>query len=590
MPFDVFRNGDFVVRAVTGFDSSVCVVTFDSYSDLRTLDRPGFGERFFDENRVDAIHVIARANDWYQHDDIFEICRAVAAIASNYRRVYAYGSSMGGYAAIRFGALVGAKAAIALSPQFSIDKSIVPFERRWSGDAKRIRFVAERKTDHSFAPLAYVSYDPFDLDRRHVELFREKTALIELAIPHGGHPVTGFLAEAGLLGEFALSVVQERVDIPGLKAKAHARRKQTPQFWGVLSERARNPNTRAALAQRALSLAPHDVGYQIRYARVLAQNGAYEESEALFRQALKEQPTNPVLLHSISEMYELSGDYEAALHAARRLVETHPDAHIYGDRVAQLTNRIRVSTVMANVCNVAHNGLGPLNAMICRARDRIGVRARPQGYSYGSGRALPVDILVTTTPAPPPFVHSWLRHLDLLRDAPRAPIDLLLIGDSYVHYWPPERWGSFAVCNLGVAADKTQHILWRLSELADASVQARDVILLAGTNNLGADDTPRGIEAGVAAVVREIARIAPGARTHVVAIPPCGENLEFRDRDRRNANGLIRSRFPHEFVEADDLLRQRREGAYACYQEDNIHLSAHGYEVLTETMMRRVRS
>src|SRR5271166_1854620 len=173
MPFDVFRNGDFVVRAVTGFDSSVCVVTFDSYSDLRTLDRPGFGERFFEENRVDAIHVIARANDWYQHDDIFEICRAVAAIASNYRRVYAYGSSMGGYAAIRFGALVGAKAAIALSPQFSIDKSIVPFERRWSGDAKRIRFVAERKTDHSFAPLAYVSYDPFDLDRRHVELFRE---------------------------------------------------------------------------------------------------------------------------------------------------------------------------------------------------------------------------------------------------------------------------------------------------------------------------------------------------------------------------------------------------------------------------------
>jgi dienelactone hydrolase len=130
MAYDVFRSADFVARAVTGFDSTICVVTFDSYSDVRTLERTGFGEHFFEQSRIDAIHVIARSNEWYQNDEILDICVAVAAITQDYERVYTYGSSMGGYAAIRFGVHVGARAAIALSPQFSVDKTVVPFEHR----------------------------------------------------------------------------------------------------------------------------------------------------------------------------------------------------------------------------------------------------------------------------------------------------------------------------------------------------------------------------------------------------------------------------------------------------------------------------
>jgi hypothetical protein len=116
MAYDVFRSADFVARAVTGFNSTVCVVTFDSYSDVRTLERTGFGEHFFEQSRIDAVQVIAVSNERYQNDEILEICLAIAAITQNYERVYTNGSSMGGYAAIRFGAHVGARAAIALSP------------------------------------------------------------------------------------------------------------------------------------------------------------------------------------------------------------------------------------------------------------------------------------------------------------------------------------------------------------------------------------------------------------------------------------------------------------------------------------------
>ena len=166
---ELFRSADFVVRAVTGFDPTVCVVTFDSYTDQRTLDRSGFGEDFFADRRIDAIHVIPRVNDWYQHEDILAICATIAEATGPYARVYAYGSSMGGYAAIRFGGLFGATA-IALSPQYSIDRRIVPFEHRWTGDAQRIRYAIERSGRDSFAQIVYACYDPIDLDRRHVEL------------------------------------------------------------------------------------------------------------------------------------------------------------------------------------------------------------------------------------------------------------------------------------------------------------------------------------------------------------------------------------------------------------------------------------
>lgn len=590
MAYEVFRSDDFVARAVVGFNSQICVVTFDSYSDTRSLERPGFGQHFLEQHGIDAIHVIARANEWYQHDEILEICRAIAAITRTYERVYTYGSSMGGYAAIRFGERVHARAAVALSPQFSVDKAVVPFEHRWKGDAERITFAVERRKADSFAPLAYVSYDPFDLDRRHVELFRLKTKLIEFVIPHGGHPVTGFLAEAGVLGEFVLSVVNERFDLSALQRSAHAARKRSAQFWSVLSERTHNPKIRTALAKRALSLSPQDVVYHFKYARILAQNENFSEAEAIFNEAVKHHPSNAVLLYSMSEMYEWRGDIKEALSVMRRLVEAHPDAHIYDHRLAYLTNRYRVSNVVDNVSHLARRSFRqPFNALVRRLRRRI------EGAAKGPGRNLEVaqeavETLVTTTPSPPPFVHSWLRHLDLIRGAPQTAIDIMLIGDSHVEYWPSSLWGSLSVYNFGVAADKTQHILWRLGSLPDASIRAGHFVLVAGTNNLGADDTAVGIAAGLAEITRELSRIAPGSRPHILAVPPCGDGLDFREHVRRQANALVCERRASDFIEVDTQLRVKKEGRYVCYQEDNIHFNALGYGVLTEMVTMRIRN
>src|ERR1700730_15225227 len=171
---EIYRSADLLVKARTGYESSLCVVTFDAFTDRRTLDRAGFGENFLDSRGVNAVHVLSRVNDWYLFPDIELALDAVAKATASFDKVSAYGSSMGAYAALRFGGLAGARTAIALSPQFSIDPRLVPFENRWDPDARRLDYRIERRlATKGFVPSADVFYDPGDRDARHVELYRD---------------------------------------------------------------------------------------------------------------------------------------------------------------------------------------------------------------------------------------------------------------------------------------------------------------------------------------------------------------------------------------------------------------------------------
>lgn len=124
---EILRSAELLVKDLRRHTSACCVVTFDSYTDYRTLNRPDFGEVFFDANGIDAIHIIRRNNDWYQYPETEEACRRIRELTACYPHVVAYGQSMGGYGAIRLGGRVGAQVALAISPQFSIDPAVAPF-------------------------------------------------------------------------------------------------------------------------------------------------------------------------------------------------------------------------------------------------------------------------------------------------------------------------------------------------------------------------------------------------------------------------------------------------------------------------------
>jgi tetratricopeptide (TPR) repeat protein len=341
MPEELFRSDDLLVRKVGGHGGACCVVTFDSFTDFRTLERTGFGEAFLAAHGIDAIHVIPRDNDWYQYAEMADAMACVRAAARGYQRVVTYGSSMGAYAAIRLAPLAGAHAVLALSPQYSIDPTVVPWEQRWAESSARFRRVWEQSLPFERRAEAYIVYDPRNPDRRHADLFARHLRFARVAVPGGGHPVTGYLAEVGLLQEMILAVCRGPIDARAFANEARARRGRSAQY--LLTEAMgiswRRRARRIALMREAVRLAPDNPGMISRLGLVLARAGQFDEAIAMHRRSLELAPGHPNMLFNFSLSLERSGDIAAALAAMQEASDRADGAVIYRARLEDLRAR-----------------------------------------------------------------------------------------------------------------------------------------------------------------------------------------------------------------------------------------------------------
>ncbi len=352
MAEELFRSADLLVRRVAGngagyvggHGAACCVVTFDSFTDVRTLDRPGFGEAFLAASGLDAVHVLSRENDWYHYPEMAEAMACVAAVTRCYGRVVAYGSSMGAYAAIRFAELAGATAILALSPQYSIDPSVVPWERRWRQIGKHFNGRWERALPFPSVEQAIIVHDPENLDRRHIERIAARLRFEAIPIGFGGHPVTGFLAEIGLLKELVLDVCHDRFDGQEFLRRALKLREKSPQCWinraECLPDRQRRQ--RLAYIREACRLAPEQAWVINSLAVELRFAGQYQEALALHRRALELAPGHPPLLLNYSIALERSGDIAAALAVMEALDVSTGATPIYQPRLNKLRKRLGI--------------------------------------------------------------------------------------------------------------------------------------------------------------------------------------------------------------------------------------------------------
>lgn len=185
----------------------VVAITFTP-SGNRVLDGLGFGGKFLLDNKVDLISVKCNNDSWFQTipEEAFELINRIVD-NKGYTTVVAYGSSMGGYAAIQFSKRFKCDVVLALSPQFTILES---FDKRWESHAKKVDWKYSIGPDDIDGACKYfVFYDPHDLDREHADRVRKLSTagnVLNVAIPFAGHPVSHYLQEVGILKEVALTV------------------------------------------------------------------------------------------------------------------------------------------------------------------------------------------------------------------------------------------------------------------------------------------------------------------------------------------------------------------------------------------------
>jgi len=139
--------------------------------------------------------------------------------------------------------------------------------------------------------------------------------------------------------------------------------------------------------------------------------------------------------------------------------------------------------------------------------------------------------------------NSEKAHLELLEKAKRGGIDVYFEGDSIVRRWGAtdypellanwkENFFGWNAADFGWGADQMQNILWRLEHGELDGVNPKVIVLLAGTNNVGASANPDGVEEtareitrGIAAIVGVMQSKAPQATIILMGIFPRNDNM-----------------------------------------------------------------
>jgi hypothetical protein len=206
------------------------VVTFDNLDIAmnKRAERRPWGFEFIEKQGWSMLGVMANGWTWYRDPWVwqqFDRLRDEGFFA-RYKRVVFYGASMGGYAAAAFsGACPGADV-VAISPQSTLDKSVVPWETRYKvawdkdfsgpyGDAALVSGAARRVT---------ILYDPYEpLDAGHVNRFTGANVLA-LRTPLMGHRLGSSLHQMGILNPIILGALDGSLTPQAFYTALRARR------------------------------------------------------------------------------------------------------------------------------------------------------------------------------------------------------------------------------------------------------------------------------------------------------------------------------------------------------------------------------
>lgn len=187
------------------------------------------------------------------------------------------------------------------------------------------------------------------------------------------------------------------------------------------------------------------------------------------------------------------------------------------------------------------------------------------------------------------------RHDQKLAQAKEGPVDLVFLGDSITHNWEragkdvwAKYYGNRNAINLGYGADRTEHVIWRITEGGELDgISPKLVILMIGTNNVGhRSSSPAQTVEGIKKILEIIGEKAPQAKVLLLAVFPRSANPTDEMRVKVNeinaglpalADGqrVFFLDFGKKFLADDGTLPQEMMG-------DRLHPGAAGYEIWAE--------
>lgn len=192
---------------------------------------------------------------------------------------------------------------------------------------------------------------------------------------------------------------------------------------------------------------------------------------------------------------------------------------------------------------------------------------------------------------------NWLRaHENNVARAKQGGIDVLFVGDSITAGWSSQTdlwekyFGAYKTARFAYGGDRTQHVLWRLENGELEGPSPKVVVLLIGTNNIGAaPDAPAAAARGVRAIVELIAEKHPKTKVLLLGVFPRG--VSYHDGGRRftrELNGQL-VKFAEgagervRFLDLTPTFLRDGDLPVAMFP-DRLHLSREGYAAWGEAL------
>lgn len=255
-------------------NQEVLVVTFDNLDIAmhKRADRRPWGYELVEKQGWSMLGVLAGGWTWYRNPWVaqeFDRLRD-SGFFRHFNRVVFYGASMGGYAAAAFSSACPGADVVAISPQSTLDKNLVPWETRYHtawdfdftgpyGDAAKVSSAAAQVT---------ILFDPYEpLDRGHVDRFTNDNA-VKLRCPLMGHRLGSSLLQMGILSPTILAALSGTLD--------------KTEFYRKLRARHHFPRYQKELFRRALDMDRPDLARRVgRWVLAHGHNRAIRQGMAM---------------------------------------------------------------------------------------------------------------------------------------------------------------------------------------------------------------------------------------------------------------------------------------------------------------------
>jgi lysophospholipase L1-like esterase len=187
-------------------------------------------------------------------------------------------------------------------------------------------------------------------------------------------------------------------------------------------------------------------------------------------------------------------------------------------------------------------------------------------------------------------------HERFVKIAQEGSAQLVFLGDSITAGWGSQKavwekaFSAYKPANFGIGGDRTQHVLWRITNGELDGIKPKAVVLMIGTNNSGSDSA-EGIAKGVTVIVETIRAKQPQAKILLLAVFPRGDKptgkLGAANEKLKLVNASLAKLDDGKSIHFLDIGSKFPQPEGALTKEvmpDFLHLSVAGYQIWADAI------